>query len=805
TAGNAGRVRRPGAPESEAINVRNKDFSFDPRTWDLRLETGTAQYGQTFDDFGRRFVSSNHNHLLTPRYEYRYAERSPLVEFPTGLVDIAVDGGAAELFRISPEEPWRVMRVKWRASGLVRGGLEAGGKTSGYFTSACGVTIYRGDALPPEFRGNAFVADPGNNIAHRKLVREAGTGFVAERPADEHGTEFVRSRDLWFRPVNFATAPDGTLYIADMYRELIEDPTTIPEGIVRHLDLGAGNDMGRIYRVIPAAGFKQPAPPNLSKATAAEIAALLAHSNGWYRDTASRLLYERQDLSAVAALEKVARSPQPTARFASLYALHGLRRLKPEHLVAAAGDADAHVREHAVRLAERLSTTPGLADGDRTALRDAVERLALDPAPRVRCQVAFSLGVMGGEKRSAALLAILKRDAGDDLVRAAILGSLGNDAAGFFSAAKAESALLDGEAGRVFIGQLARLIGARGQAGEIATVVAFLAAHRAHDATPGWMSALGTGLRRAGLTFAEVDPERRLDGMLADALRVVANAKAAVEDRASAAQLIAMSQGPDVTPALLALVTPSAPQRLQLEAVAALSRRPGAEIPAKLLERWAALTPRVREELVKAFIARPERAMLLLGAIRDGRVRASDLSLTQRLSLRLHADSNVQSLATQVIAQTGGNRQKAVDDYTPALALKPDAAHGKKIFTAACVACHRFDGQGFELGPDLMTVKNGGKEKLLTSILDPNREVDPKYVFFQIETKDAGTLLGAIVDETPGTITLKQAYGSQTTVARNNIVSMKSLGQSMMPEGLETSLSKQDMADLLEYILSVNG
>ncbi|MSU48426.1 MAG: c-type cytochrome [Opitutus sp.] len=800
TAGNAGRLRRPGAPESSAIDLRNKDFSFDPLTWDLRLETGTAQYGQTFDDFGRRFVSSNHNHLRSPRYEYRYADRHPLVDFPTGMVDIAADGGAAELFRISPEEPWRIIRMKWRMSGLVRGGVEAGGKTSGYFTSACGVTIYRGDALPPEFRGNAFVADPANNIAHRKLVREDGTGFIAERPADERGTEFVRSRDRWFRPVNFATAPDGTLYIADMYRSLIEDPTTIPDGIVRHLDLAAGNDMGRIYRVVPASGFKQPAPPHLSTATAAELAALLAHPNGWYRDAASRLLYERQDLTAVSALEKLAQSPQPIARFAALYALHGLHRLAPDHLVAAAGDADAHVREHVARLAEILVTGARLTDAQRASLADAVARLAADPAPRVRCQAAFSLGALAGEKRDAALLAILRRDVGDDLVRAAVLSSVGDAAAGFFAAAIAEPTLLAGEAGRGFIGQLARLIGARGKPEEIATVVAFLAAHREHDAAPGWMSALGAGLRRAGIGFAEVDPQHRLDGMLADAVRVVANQSAAIEDRLNAAQLIATSQGPAVVTALLELVTPSVPQKLQLEAVAALSRRPGTEIQARLLERWPALTPRVREELVKALIARPERALLLLGAIREGRIRASDLSLTQRLSLRMHADPKVKALAAEVVGSTGGNRQKIVDDYQPALALKPDAAHGKKVFAATCASCHRFDGQGFELGPDLMTVKNGGKEKLLTSILDPNREVDPKYVFFQIETKDAGALLGAIVEETPGSISLKQAYGSQTTVARSNIISMKSLGQSMMPEGLEASLSKQDMADLLEYI-----
>src|SRR5262249_2695250 len=149
--------------------------------------------------------------------------------------------------------------------------------------------------------------------------------------------------------------------------------------------------------------------------------------------------------------------------------------------------------------------------------------------------------------------------------------------------------ILASEGGRAFVGQLARLIGARGKSNEIASVTAFLSAHREHDATPGWMSALGTGLRRAGLSLAEADPEHRLDGMLSGALRVAANTNASIEDRANATQLIAMSQGAEATQALLALVTPSVPQRLQIEAVAALSRRQNQETTSTLLARWTAL------------------------------------------------------------------------------------------------------------------------------------------------------------------------------------------------------------------------
>src|SRR5439155_5842136 len=136
-----------------------------------------------------------------------------------------------------------------------------------------------------------------------------GVGLTAQR-ADQ-GAEFLASSDMWFRPVQMANGPDGTLYVLDMYRHLIEDAAFIPPAIVKHLDVSGGFDMGRLYRIVPE-GFQRPKPPRLSKASTAELVALLEHPNGWHRDTASRLLYQRQDRSAVAPLKKLAfgsRSP----------------------------------------------------------------------------------------------------------------------------------------------------------------------------------------------------------------------------------------------------------------------------------------------------------------------------------------------------------------------------------------------------------------------------------------------------------------------------------------------------------------
>jgi putative membrane-bound dehydrogenase-like protein len=290
----AGVITNPNNPAAKPVTLGG-NFAFDPRTMTLVAEAGEGQYGMGFNDDGRQFLSRQHRHIMTHLFDRRYADRNPHYTMPDPTVDIAVDGPKAALYRISPEEPWRVMRTRWRVEGLEEG-IEAGGRASGYFSAACGLTIYRGNAWPREFVGDAFVADPAENVVHHKKVSHSGPKASAERAADEQKVEFLASKDTWFRPVYMANAPDGTLYIADMYRQIIE-AAGIPDEIVKHLDLSAGRDMGRIYRIVPE-NFKQPPLPRLSRASLAEQVATLEHPNGWHRDTTARLLYERNDRAA---------------------------------------------------------------------------------------------------------------------------------------------------------------------------------------------------------------------------------------------------------------------------------------------------------------------------------------------------------------------------------------------------------------------------------------------------------------------------------------------------------------------------
>jgi putative membrane-bound dehydrogenase-like protein len=378
--GNPGLIQNFALHGSPKIELRGQDFSFDPNLMDLRPENGGGQFGMTFDDTGRKYVCTNSRHLVQVMYEDRAGRQVMDYPLPAPGVDIPADGPQAEVFRRSPDEWWRVIRTKWRVSGAVKGVVEGGGRASGYFTSASGVTIYRGDAWPAEFRGDVFINDCGSNLIHHKKL-SGDLLRVGKRATDEEKSEFVASTDNWFRPVAFANAPDGNLWVADMYRETIEHPWSLPATLKAQLDLNSGNDRGRLYRIVSTSALASRPAPKLSKASTKELAALLEHPNGWHRDTAARLLHQKQDPAAAEFVKAIAtKSKLPAARLLALHVLQGLNALDPALLDSALKDTDTDARAGTVRLCGIMSVN-----------ESQFASLAKDPSARVRSEVAWAL------------------------------------------------------------------------------------------------------------------------------------------------------------------------------------------------------------------------------------------------------------------------------------------------------------------------------------------------------------------------------------------------------------------------------
>ena len=282
----------------------------------------------SMDDWGRKFTCDNSNpcHLLM--YDGRYLLSNPYVQAPPPMLNIHGANKAGYLKRISPNEPWRVVRTRLRLQGIVPGPTETG-QPSGHFTGTTGVTVYRGDAFPAENRGTLFIGEVANNLVYHARLEPSGVGLTARRV--EKDAEFLASTDTWFRPAQFANAPDGTLYVIDMYRELIETTESIPPPILKHLHPESGIDRGRIYRIVP---------DELQTAAAAAAEQGDDGGAGPAAGACQRLASRYRVAAALSAArcgvplppcKKLAReSRSPLGRLHALYALDGLGALQVE-------------------------------------------------------------------------------------------------------------------------------------------------------------------------------------------------------------------------------------------------------------------------------------------------------------------------------------------------------------------------------------------------------------------------------------------------------------------------------------------
>ncbi len=807
TSFNPARVRRPEQPESAAVGLTGRDFSFDPETLDLRAESGGGQYGMTFDDWGRKYVCSNSDHLQVEMYEDRYLARNPFLTAPSPRVSIAKDGPAAAVFRISPVEPWRILRTKMRVAGEASGPIEGGGTPAGYFTSATGVTIYRGDAWPVDYRGQAFVGEVAGNLIHRKVIREDGIVLVGQR-VDE-AKEFLASTDNWFRPVALANSPNGALYVVDMYREVIEHPESLPDKILSQLDLTSGHERGRIYRIAPD-GFKQRPAPRLDEATAEELVATLEHRNGWHRDTAARLLFERKDKRAIEPLKTLAmKSKLPEGRIQALYCLRGLAALSSEIVLIRLSDPHPRVREHAVRLAESLFTAAAPTDPE---LQRRLLAMVDDPDVRVRYQLAFSLGVLGEtNERNSALARLLVRDGQDQWLRLAIFTSLGKGAKSVFEALVADSALRTRVVGRQTLVLLARQLGAAGQKGDSAAALNAIEslANTERSLALDLLLAFADGHAHGGRSFDDqlVGHTRasELWREVLDAARKTArDANSPSAKRAAAVRTLGFDRSTQTRDLLAAMLGGSESPEVQLEAIRSLDQFNDPGIGAILVRAWPALTPAERAAAADALYGRQERIVALLKAVEGGLIPASDLDRTRLKHLETATDPEVRGYVRAVAALAAvGPRKDVVESYLPALKLQGQAERGKAVFQKQCTTCHRLEGVGHEVGPNLAAMQARGPQSILVNVLDPNREVNPQFVDYLVETSDGHILTGLLAAETATSITLKQPGGVLKTIVRTDIDRIRSSGLSLMPEGFEKSLDRQAMADLIAYIMAV--
>ncbi len=797
---NGGKIRLADAAESSGVDVLRRDFRFNPATNALEMISGGARFGNTFDAWGNRFLCDIRNpaeHVVLPA---RYLARNPFLPTPGVLHDAAEAGDAIGLFRISPPEPWRELRARrWSAVGkaMPRSELVAGGS----LTSSSGLTAYLGDAYPPSFHGNFFLGEVANNLIHRMEVIPNGATFLARR-ADAKA-EFVASTDTWFRPVNFVNAPDGTLHVLDMYRETIEHPWSIPDDIRARLDLRSGEDRGRIYRITPP-GFRRRPTPRFSDASVQELVRYLSHPNGWHRETAQRLLYERQEKAAVPLIERMLRvGKTPRARLQALHALEGLGALGDGDLRGALADASPFVREHAALLAEsRL---------DRAAeIRAGVVQLADDPAARVLLQVAFTLGETTGDDATEGLAKIARKAVREPWVRTAVLSSATADPAGLFTRLWNDDKFATSADGLEMLRSLALVVGVRGKPEELRRVALGLAtgspAHPSFEVAIG----LGDGLTRGGrrLTFLRsmLQPAVTswIDRLIDSAARLAAQESAAPVLRARAITLLGQAEPSRAIAVLPPLLEKRHPPEVRGAAVRALAAFDRPEAAKALLMPWNGYTPSLRAEVVGVLLGRRSFLVPLLDAVQSGTIPAGQIPPTRRTLLLSDRDPAIAARARSLLGgEAAGPRAEAVARYKPAIETAGDAERGRSVFDRECMACHKLGERGHAVGPNLAGVRRRTAEEILISILDPNREVSPEFLEYTVLLDDGRVVNGLVASETPVGVTLRGRESVEQTILSRNVSEIATTGKSLMPEGIEKTVNPQEMKDLIALLLRI--
>ncbi len=774
------------------VSPGRRDLRLNPATKSFQLVSGGEQFGHTVDDWGDRFVCNNSNHIEHVVFPLHYLERNPQLAFSAVLRSIAKEGAAGPVFRTSGPEPWRVVRTARRAADpAFRSRVSATELVAtGFFTSATGITVYRGGAYPPEFQGNVFIGDVGGNLVHRKKLTPAGASFVAERT--EEGVEFLTSTDNWFRPVNFVNAPDGTLYILDMYRETIEHPFSIPDDIKAYVDLESGHDRGRIYRLLPP-DTKPATPPKLAGLKPAELVAYLDSPHGWVRDTAHRLIWEAQDAGAVEPLHKLVREAKtPQGQVHALWSLEGLKALAPADLLVALGASDPHVRECGLQLSEPFAAGQPEIVSRWIALTD-------DPVERVRWQVALSLGAIDGPAAVDGLRRVARHLKTDKDLLPAILSSSSKVAAGL-----AAELLLDPEASTAFLSELARSVGAESDpAGPKQLLDASLAAGVPAPRRALVLQGLGEGLRRRGARLSSVASEtaaKSLADVWKSAIEQAANSKLPEGTRLAAVKLVANADESLLMESFPDLLTPQTPPAIQQAVVAALAAGNSPQAAAALLTEWKTHGPAVRRSIVDALVQSSSGADALLGAVAAGTVKLAEVDRDKQQLLSNHPSEPIRKRARSLLATQTSNRKEIVAKYQPALALTGDATRGQAVYVKNCVTCHRAAGLGHQVGPDLVSVQNKSLEDLLIAVLDPNREAQPNFIGYSATTDEGRVFSGIISAETAASITLRRAEAKEDVVLRETLDALVSSGLSLMPEGVEKEINAQQMADLLAFL-----
>jgi putative membrane-bound dehydrogenase-like protein len=812
-----GEIAVHGESESAAaqkFQLGSYDLRFEPLSRQSELITGVAQFGLTFDDAGYRYVCSNRNPCIEILIEQSDVARSPLA----GISPLIGDSlPAAEQSVVRP------LADAWTTSNL----------HAGQFTAACGVLMTSSRFLPSSSAGHVLVCEPtGSLVHHRQLTRSNGRTLPADELASQ---EFVASRDSWFRPVNLKMGPDDAVYIVDMYRAVIEHPDWVPEELQHRPDERFGDDRGRIYRIVKsdtgssASDWRSLSSNPLSQQSLAELAKLVDHPYRWYRETASRLLFEKSlPDECVPMLKNICLSGNTRdGKMRAAALLDRFQRLDQATFDGLLNDADASVQAAMWRGKIGFAATSETSSVKVSAVQ--IQRALNSGSFDVQLAASWALS----DPRATTLQATWSgnRETIDPLVFDFAAANVRDGRAWMAVTAKFqnEPRLLFREVSERAMEKYRETT----MSGLAEFELTWLALERLASTLPGkpdpsreptiereqiarWIANTAKELADSSVSVFEkrwrlACVKGILKGPFADAVRsdrtfweqLVQLSQANEIDesfRAAVVDLFAWGSAEIVTPALFEISKQDNPM-LTRRAVAAWAYHDDDRLAAFLLERLPSASPQDRIEFFSAIVSSEKRLAKFLESIESGSLSIKILDATQMQRLRSVQQPTLAPRINKILeGAVQADRAAVVEKYKPCLELQSDLDRGKALFLKHCSACHKIGNDGFVVGPDISDSRVHIPAQLLISILDPNRAIDNNYFRYVAITEDGQVVEGVMTEATAHTVTLRGQNAKVITLNRSEITEFKATGVSLMPEGIEAQISPQDMADLIGYI-----
>lgn len=765
------------------LPVAGSDLSLDVEAKDVQLHTGKTQFIRGQDDWGNWFGNDNVHPI------FHYAVDSIPKDLPRKLEGDRVQ----HLLQPATAPPiFPSIRDADRFNDL---------HTANRFTSSCSSILLRSPLLGEEMLGAAIICEPVHNLVSRFRLLADGPSFRGARFAQDAQSEWIRSSDPWFRPVRVENGPDGSLWILDMYRRVIEHPEWIPDDWQARIDIRSGEGLGRIYRVTPLANdASQPWSSSFQDQSVKAWIERLKSPHGGTRDLAQRALIFFADETAKEPLRNLQSKAELAAtRLQSFSVLRVRGWLTPNDWERALLDPDPRVSRMIVRWG-RMDQK--IADSQIVAM---VKRAEVRSDPIMALELLLQLA-SSSSKPSASSKASAE-------AMAWLLGTYGYDDWFQRVAGMVDEEQMDAILASLMNPSLTHLSGPNMDRVLVALVSKASSRYRTEilnslkstSQRPDWHFVLAAGLRRTH--SQELDPQV-YGSIVKDARRVLDTDGAVASMQLVALQFLVQQPVDELTQdqgRMLQVLRKEMQQEGVLVALEGLKRLNDPSIAEQFLLDWDAYSPSMQSILGNAIVTNKSWFPALVRSLERNALPMSKLDPRVLEQMQTTTDEELRQRCQKLIAAQGKPQGEEIQSFLSQMPAEGNPEKGQVLFQRHCQICHSEAAQKVSVGPSLAGFRKWSDTMWVTAILEPNRAVEVRYRRWTLLTEEDEVIVGLLKNESNEDVTIVSPEGKHTTVAKQQIQKLEESDRSLMPEGFGRYFSPQDMRNLLSFLQRMGG